>query len=97
MHDERAAFADQAEALHEIPPRRLEFMPGIDKRNVEAAALFADCLQAFADVESGAAIVDGQAVVETVWAMIHQPSAGRELRPVDLVIAPPLMKVHSSR
>jgi hypothetical protein len=30
-----------------------------------------------------------QAVVEIVWAMIHQPSAGRELRPVDLVIALP--------
>ena len=48
------------EALHEIPPRRLELMPGIDKHNVEAAALLADCRQAFANVERGAAIVDGQ-------------------------------------
>jgi hypothetical protein len=84
----QAVCADQPEGLHEIPPRRLELMPGIDKHNVEAAALLADRRQAFANVESGAAIVDGEAIIETVWATIHQPATGREFRPVDLVIAP---------
>ena len=45
-------------------------MPGIDKHNVEAAALLADFRQAFANVESGAAIVDGEAIIKIVWATI---------------------------
>jgi hypothetical protein len=94
VHDQHAICSDQPEGLHEIPPRRLELMPGIDKHNVEAAAPLADYRQAFANVESGAAIADRQAIVEIIWATIHQPSAGREFRSVDLVIA---LKVHSSR
>ena len=39
-------------------------MPGIDKRDVEAADLVADLLEAFANVESIAAIVRWQAIVE---------------------------------
>ena len=70
MHDEHAVCADQPEGLHEIPPGRLELMPGIDKHNVEAAALLADFRQAFANVESGAAIVDGEAIIKIVWATI---------------------------
>ena len=88
VHDKRAICADQPEALHEIPPRRLELMPGIDKRNVEAATLLVDRPQAFANVESGTAIVDGQAIVIIVWASIHQPAAGQEFCAVDLVVAP---------
>src|SRR3954470_15308505 len=33
-------------------------------------------------------IVDGEAIVETLWATIHQPAAGQEFRSVDLCIAP---------
>jgi hypothetical protein len=48
----------------------------------------ADLVQAFANVDSAAAIVDGQPIVEILGAAIDQPAAGEELRPVDLGVAP---------
>ena len=64
-------------------------MPGIDKSDVEAAPVVSDLLEAFADVETGAAIVDWEAIVEIVWATIHQPDTSLELRLIDLCVAPP--------
>jgi hypothetical protein len=89
MDNERAALSDQPEALDEIAPGRLIFMPGVDERDVERAVLLADFLEAFANIEIAAPIVDGQAIAEIVGATIHQPAAGGEIRPVDLGVSPP--------
>ena len=88
MDKERAALSDQPEALDEIAPGRLIFMPGVDERDVERAVLLADFLEAFANIEIAAPIVDGQAIAEIVGATIHQPAADGEIRPVDLGVSP---------
>jgi hypothetical protein len=74
MDKERAALSDQPEALDEIAPGRLIFMPGVDERDVERAVLLTDFLEAFANIEIAAPIVDGQAIAEIVGATT---SAGR--------------------
>ena len=84
MHHERAARADQLEALLEIAPRGAIFVERIDQRDIERQIFPPDRVDTFGDIEVGRVVVDRHSVAWAARAAIHQSLARREQRPVDL-------------